>query len=102
MKEGKWNKLIKYINSIEIGEIITRRQLLKLIYNDPCYRGSGYGTTVDQYRRILSMIGILDIEENGVYKVLHHIRPNALASEVKEVAYSGDVYREWFHDFIIN
>jgi len=99
MKKDKWNKLINYINKIKIGERITRRQLLKLIYNDPCYRVSSYGTTVDQYRRILGIMGILEIVDRGVYKIKYHINPNSSVSEMKKAAYSRD-WREWFHDFI--
>ena len=100
MKKSQWNILRDLINSIEIGKTMSRQQMLETIFSQTTSGGSQeYGFTVDVYRRYLSIIGILEIIDRGVYKVKNHIKLNASISQIKKAANSRD-WREWFHDFI--
>lgn len=90
---SKWETLKNYINSKEVGTIITRKEILKFnVYK----RTSSYGTTIDNYRRCLKILGILENEDRGKYKICCHIRKNLTSSELKKIAYGG--FRQWFND----
>jgi hypothetical protein len=94
---NKWQKIKIYINNKEIGSIITRKELFYLIHKGPAPRTSSYGTTIDNYRRCLTILGILSSTiVRGVYEVQYHIKDTVSSSELKSIAYGG--YREWFND----
>lgn len=90
---NKWETLKEYINSKEVGSIITRKDIIKF---NKYRRTSSYGTTIDNYRRCLKILGILGYEDRGKYIVKHHIRKDLTSSELKSIAYGG--FREWFND----
>ena len=93
----KWQKLKTYINNKKIGTIITRKQLGHNILNGPIPRTSSYGSTIDNYRRCLTILGILlRTEILGEYKIAYHIREDLTSSELKSMACGG--FREWFND----
>jgi|WetSurSiteA1Bulk_404760.scaffolds.fasta_scaffold00030_10 hypothetical protein len=71
-----WQELKRFINHRQIGEIITRQQLMNLFRNYLPYKSpttSGY--TFDKYRRYLTVIKILDHVGRGRYRINEHIPP---------------------------
>jgi hypothetical protein len=95
-KMNKWETLKNYINSKEIGSIITRKSLGHRIFNGPYPRTSSYGSTVDNYRRCLTKLGILSHVGIGQYKLNYYIREDLSSSELIKMAYGG--FTEWFND----
>ena len=93
---NKWQTLKSYMNSKKIGSIITRKSLGHAIFNGPHPRTSSYGSTVDNYRRCLTILGILSHIDTGKYKLNYHIREDLTSSELRAMAYGG--FREWFND----
>ena len=93
---NKWETFKKYINSREIGTIITRKQIMYFIYKGPKPPTSSYGSTVDNYRRCLTILGILEHVDRGKYELCYHIRNNLTSTELHSTAYGG--YRNWFND----
>ena len=97
-KLNKWQTIKEFINRQELGAIINRKEIMQMIYNGPAPRTSSYGTTIDNYRRCLTILGILEHVSLGKYKLHYHIRDTLTASEVRAMAYGG--YRSWFNDAI--
>jgi hypothetical protein len=93
----KWQHLRKYINQRNIGDTIIRRDILKQIYKTNSGFKSASMTTVDTYRRMLELIGVLQTKKPGVYKIKYHIREDLTCHELNKLAY-GDEYRRWFND----
>jgi hypothetical protein len=93
---NKWEKLKWYVNRKQKGAVFSRKNLLFLIYKDPKYRTSSYGTTADIYLRCLIILGIIERIDRGMYQVVHHIKKDLSSSELKKIAYGG--YRRWFND----
>ena len=60
VKGSNFDKLVIYINSFKEGDLVFRRDLLELIYNNP----HKSRTTVDKWRRQLTVCEYL--EETGV------------------------------------
>lgn len=89
---NKWQALKEYINSKEIGTIITRKEMLTNLDNPKKF------CTVDTYKGILLRLGIIESYSNGKYKLLYHIKPDLTSSEAKKVVDSNS-WRLWFNDF---
>jgi hypothetical protein len=95
---NQWQIIKNYINSKPIGYIITRPKLRNVACNgSPLPQGISHTTTVDNYRRCLTILGILELKERGKYKILHHIKEDITSSFLTKVAYSND-WRQWFAD----
>ena len=90
-----WNRCKRYINKHEIGSIIKRPDFLRYLYQGSPPKDSTYGTGGDNYRRILTILGIIKIVERGQYKILAHIKQEVTATQVKEIAYSN-TWKQWF------
>ncbi len=97
---SQWSIFKNYINSRKIGSVIFRKDIMILIYGSmENSRNYCYGTTVDGYRRNLTILGVLETVDRGAYEIKAHIKESALSSEVHKLANSYD-YRQWFHDII--
>ncbi len=94
----KWEALKHYINSKEVGTTIYRKDMRYYIHNGPPPKTSSYSTTEDNYRRILTILGILDHIGRGEYKILCHIKNDLTKSEAQKAAYPTN-WRNWFNDF---
>jgi len=93
-----WERLKRYINiKHNIGDIITRQDMLWYIYNGPPPKTGSYGTGGDGYRRCLDKLGILEIVGRGQYKIKYYIKENVTSSQIKEIAYS-ESWKSWFTD----
>ena len=86
-----WEKLLKYINSKEVGDTIKRRDIIYHIYGGPMpkrYQGS-YGSTVDNYRRLLTRLGMLDHSGRGEYELKFHIREDLKLNQLAMLVVHG-------------
>lgn len=89
-KQTAWSKLIKYINSMPIGTKISRAEL--------CYvldKPTNCQNTTDGYRKILSMVNILETVSRGKYEIINHVDENLSYRQIRNVAYSSD-FKSWF------
>ena len=59
-KLNKWEALKRFINGQELETIINRKDIMNLFYDGGTPRTSSYGTTIDNYRRCLTILGILE------------------------------------------
>ena len=93
VKTSNFNKLVTYINSFKEGDLIFRRDLLELIYNNPHLSR----TTVDKWRRQLTVCEYLqETDRPGVYKKDWEDIPDWITSsglEVQAMIERKDWYR---------
>jgi hypothetical protein len=93
-KPTLWKSMKEFINGFNIGDTITRSELLDYLsstgFYDSAVSKARWGTsTIDTYRNYLEKAGYLRKLRYGIYKVVEEI-PNALTiPEIKEKAYSG-------------
>ena len=93
-KESLLSRFIKIINSCYKGDTLTRQGLHKTLGINP--RSSNYGTTIDNYRRMFAILGVLGFTETvGEYTVMYHVNANMSLKTIKEMAYS-DSWKSWF------
>ena len=86
-----WQMLKEYINNQQIGDTITRKEIVYHIYKGPMpgkFRGS-YGSTLDNYRRLLTILGTLEHTGRGEYKVKHHIRKDLSTVQLRLLIQNG-------------
>jgi hypothetical protein len=96
MNVNKWEKIKTFINKLPIGTIVSRKEIIFLIYNRTYINKSSYGSTIDNWRRCLELLGILEPAGRGLYKVKYHIRKDLTSTELRDCAYGG--YRRWFNN----
>lgn len=91
--KSDWDKLRELINSKEIGDILTRKEMMEYIYNDVHRKLS----TTDTRRRQLVVCGYLhnircshNVIIAGQYRVIKHI-PQDLSSSRLDKEYSEKV-----------
>lgn len=69
-----FEKLKKYLNEKQIGDIIFRSKIIEL----------GHSTTIDQYRRRLTILGFLSEPiKPGIYKLLKKISEEYNTSDLQ-------------------
>lgn len=86
-----WQMLKEYINSKQIGDTVYRKEIIYYIYKGPMparYQAS-YGSTLDNYRRLLTRLGILEHIGWGKYKVKHYIRKELTSVHLKLLIDNG-------------
>ena len=86
-----WNMIKSYINSQEIGAVINRKDLIYHVYGGPMpkkYLGS-YGSTLDNYRRLLTKLGLLKHVSLGRYEVKYHIREDLKTNQLRLLVDNG-------------
>jgi len=86
-----WQMIKEYINSKKIGDTIYRQKLIHHVYRGPMpekHKGS-YGSTLDNYRQLLTRLGILEHTGRGEYKVKHYIRNDLTTSQVGLLVKNG-------------
>ena len=95
---NQWKSFIEIINKTEIGSLITRKKILRHVYKSPVvWKKYSRATTVDQYRRTLDLLGILDKVELGIYRVNYHVRTNVPAYKFTKAAYDRKLHwKLWF------
>ena len=91
-----WQLIKDYVNSKKIGDTIHRQELIYHVYKGPMparYRAS-YGSTLDNYRRLLTRLGILEHTGRGVYKVKHYIRKELTSTHLKLLVTNGFTFEK--------
>jgi hypothetical protein len=88
-----WKRLRNYINSIGVGNIFTRKEMIQALIPSP-ESARGYQLTIDLYRRTITILEFLEIVTRGQYKVLQHI-PDVAISRLTKMAYN-DSWKVWF------
>ena len=88
-----WKGLRNYINSVGVGNIFTRKEMIQALIPSP-ESARGYQLTIDLYRRTLTIVEFLEIVARGQYKVLKHI-PDIAISRLTKMAYN-DSWKVWF------
>ena len=90
MRMTNWKKILKFFNEKSIGDLITRKELIALIYN-PRYTGLYDG--VDRSRILLTEVGVLRIKSRGVYEKTRSIKPTWSMFELEKNSRS---WKGWF------
>ena len=89
--DNKWIQFLKLINKTELNGYIHRKDLVKKKYNNRY-------STIDDYRNLLTKIGVLEKFSRGVYIKRKNIKPTWSLNDIKEIAYS-DTWKSWFIKF---
>ncbi|MCF8019850.1 MAG: hypothetical protein K9L62_10625 [Vallitaleaceae bacterium] len=91
-----WSLLKEYINSLEDNEQFTRKDLLYAVYVEDAAKAlTRVETSVDQYRRYITILGFLDHPGRGTYKKIKDLPPFLTVSKAKRAAYDRS-WRSWF------
>lgn len=90
---NQWIKLKQHINSKGIGSYVTRQELLKVAGSK---KRKGNQDQVDLYRRMLTMVGILDHVGVGKYLIIKHIKDDLSSYMLKKAAYAYQPWQRWF------
>lgn len=91
-----WDLLKAYINNLKVGAEFSRTDLLKCIYVPPLEKAlAGGQTTVDMYRRYITINGFLSHTGHAKYKKLKNIPENASIHKLKKHAYDRS-WRSWY------
>ena len=87
-----WETLVDYINKKEIGEILTRTELLGVKWI--CQSDN----SIDSYRNQLAQAGFLETISPGKYRKIKNIPENISISLLTKALYDK-TYRGWFMNF---
>lgn len=91
-----WSLLKEYINNMKVGDQFTRSDLLHSIYRKDAARAlSRVETSVDQYRRYLTILEILKHPGRALYEKFNDIPKNLTISTAQKLAYDKS-WRSWF------
>ena len=83
-----YDKLINYINSFNVGDIITRKAIMSKKF--------GWHVTVDNYRNHLTNAGFLEHVGRGIYRLTEHIVEDINSRDLRKLAYPH--YKNW-HEY---
>ena len=89
---NRWKNIKQYINSIEKGNLFTRKELIEKIYNESdkvrCY------TRIDVLRRQLELNGFINkTNKSGVFIKLHDIPIDLTTNELYLRAYNDPIIK---------
>lgn len=80
----KWQSFLEQISKIKIGDTLLRRDLTD----------ANKVTTMDNYRMLLSKLGVFETIAPGEYKKLRNIRTDITLRYVREL--SENSWKSWF------
>lgn len=95
--ESIWSLFRSYINKLNDDNLFNRYDMLSSVYTHEVVEGGiiGCQTTVDQYRRYLTISMVLDRVGRGKYKKLKNIPENLSVFKLKKHVY-GSTWQTWF------
>jgi hypothetical protein len=95
--EPIWHLLRSYINNLDRNALFNRHDLLSCVYTIEVVEGgiTACQTTVDQYRRYLTLAKVLDRVGMGEYKKIKNIPENLSVHKLKKHVY-GSTWQTWF------
>lgn len=87
-----WSIVVGIINSRQLGEYVTRKEILNEVYKEYCnpkirdlnnIRPGASEATIDTYRGNLTRVGFLStIDSPGIYKLIKYIPEDLTSSDV--------------------
>ena len=94
-KENKpvWVKLKEYINSLPIGTLFTRKQMLNHIYTIDVTKTD---TAADYYKCHLNTLGFITTDRPGVYIKQCDVPMHLSIKKVQEAAQAHKSWKGWF------
>ena len=83
----KWTKLVEYINSKNIGDVITRADIITM--ND---EKGGKNTSSDEFRLYLQHCEYLESlgRGKGEYRILRYVDTEITSTQMKKMAYNRE------------
>ena len=90
-----WSLMKEYINSLDVNQIITRKNLLVAVYGNLGIYMSRYPSTVDGYTRCIKIVNCIEKFERGKYRKLKNIPIDLSISKLKKHV-SGNNWKTWF------
>ena len=87
-----WTLLKEYLNTLPIGTLFTRQQMLDAIY---IIDASKIDPAVDYYKSYLNKLGFISTDRPAVYIKEYHIPIHLAISKVQKAANSKD-WTQWF------
>lgn len=91
-----WSLIKTYINRLDVNEEFTRKDLFNIVYHKKCGKLlRRYESSLDQYRRSLTLVGCLEHVGYAKYKKLKNIPKGLSTSKLKKHAYSNS-WKQWF------
>jgi len=93
-----WRKTVTYINSLEVGQIFTRKDLFENVYDNEqnnFKRLRRFENAVDHYRKYLCILQFIERPGLGTYKKLYQIPIELTSSIAEKLAYGKD-WKDWF------
>jgi hypothetical protein len=83
--------LKEYINSKKIGDTIHRQELIQHVYKGPMPKrySTSYGSTLDNYRKLLTKLGVLQWIDRGEYKLRYYIKNDLTTSQLQLLVTNG-------------
>lgn len=90
MKKTNWKKILELVSKRSLGDLITRKELITLIYN-PRFTRPQNG--VDASRILLTRVGVLEIQSRGIYIKKRNIRNSWSMFKLESISYT---WRGWY------
>lgn len=91
--KSAWYRLKEYINSVPVGTLFSRKQMLNSIYTVDV---TGTDSAVDYYKCHLNTLGFISTDRPGVYKKECDIPMHLTIKTVQEAARANKTWRGWF------
>lgn len=88
---SSWGRIKTYINSKNIEDILERKTIIIDLKHTP-------PATIDEYRRRLCQVGILEVVGRGKYKIINKIPEKMNSTNLFKLSYELKKYpwKEWF------
>jgi len=91
-----WSLFKSYLNKLDHGAQFNRTEMLHAVYVEDAAKAlSRVETTLDQYRRYITILGFLDHPERARYEKVKDIPEFLTISKAKEAAYDKS-WKSWF------
>lgn len=74
-----WENFVHVINEFDVGDIVTRKNLYKILIDSPGYVPS----TIDNYRRMITVLGYISEHKRGQYTKIKDLPETITANEIK-------------------
>lgn len=96
--DGKtiWGLFKSFLNNLKDGSEFTRREMLHAVYVEDAAKAlTRVQTSLDQYRRFITILGFLGHPKRATYTKLQDIPDFLTISTAKKVAYDR-TWKSWF------
>ncbi len=90
-KNNKWKLLVDFIRSHEIGDVITRQEIITIIMKTNVVNTP---FSIDAYINLLRRCGVLKTEKQGHYKLVRKLVKNIKLTVIHN--YIKNDFKAWF------